>query len=87
MKILTKPLTFTGDSLKINFATSAVGYLKVIICDTDGNEIEGYNSGELFGNSIERTVDFDKSLKDLNGKEVRLKFQLSSCDLYSFIFE
>ena len=25
--------------------------------------------------------------KDLNGKEVRLKFELSSCDLYSFIFE
>jgi len=42
---------------------------------------------ELFGNSIARPVDFDKSLEDLNGKEVRLKLEFSSCDLYSFIFE
>ena len=85
--ILTKPVTFTGDSLKINFATSAVGYLKVIVCDTDGNELDGYNSGEIFGNSLSRPVDFDKSLQALNGKEVRLKFEFCSCDLYSFIFE
>ena len=55
--------------------------------DTDGNEIEGYHSGELFGNSIARPVDFEKSLTDLSGKEVRLKFEFSSCDLFSFIFE
>lgn len=85
--VLTKPVTFTGDSLKINFATSAVGYLKIAVCDLDGNELEGYHSGELFGNSIARPVDFDKPLQDLNGKEVRLKFTFSSCDLYSFVFE
>ena len=85
--VLTKPVAFTGDSLKINFATSAVGYLKIAVCDLDGNELEGYHSGELFGNSIARPVDFDKPLQDLNGKEVRLKFTFSSCDLYSFVFE
>ena len=59
-------------------------YFRVI---PERNEIEGYNSGELFGNSLARPVDFDKCLKDLNGKEVRLKLEFSSCDLYSFIFE
>lgn len=85
--VLTKPVTLMGSTLKINFATSAVGYLKISLCDTDGNEIEGYHSGELFGNSIARPVDFEKSLTDLSGKEVRLKFEFSSCDLFSFIFE
>lgn len=85
--VLTKPVTFSGDSLKINFATSAVGYLKITLCDVNGNELEGYHSGELFGNSLARPVDFDKSLAELKGKELRMKFEFSSCDLYSFIFE
>ena len=40
----------------------------------------------LFGNRIDRPVDFEKSLKELNGLPVRMKLELWDCDLYSFCF-
>ena len=62
------------------------GTLIVTVCDENGNELEGYKSCELFGDSVERHVKFEKNLKDLEGKPVRLKFFLKDCDLYSFKF-
>ena len=84
--VLTKALTFEGDSMEINFATSALGGVRVEICDTSGNAIEGYDSGILFGDSLSRPVEFEKSLKELNGKEVKIRFTLKDADLYSFKF-
>ncbi len=86
--VLTKPLTFDGNKLSINFATSGyIGYVRIVICDEDGNEIEGYDSTTLFGDSVNRPVDFQKPLSELSGKTVRLKFDMKDCDLYSFVFE
>jgi len=85
--IISKPVKFDGEQLKINFKTSALGYLRIKICDEDVNLIEGYDSKKLFGNSLERPVDFDKPLSEIAGKTVRLQFELSDADLYSFIFE
>lgn len=84
--VLTKPITFEGDSMEINFATSALGSVRVEICDLDGNPIEGYDSGILFGDSLNRPVEFEKSLKELSGKEIKIKFSLKDADLYSFKF-
>lgn len=85
-EVLTKPFTFTGDELEINFSTSALGALEIDICDEDGNVLEGYQSGVLFGDSIDRKVAFSKNLKELNGRAVRLAFKLKDCHLYSFKF-
>lgn len=85
-EILTKPFTFEGTELELNFATSAFGDIVVTICDEEGNELEGYKSYRIFGDSVDRLVEFQKDLKDLNGKPVRLKFYLRDCDLYSFKF-
>ena len=52
-----------------------------------GNAIEGYDSGKLFGDSVDRTVDFEKKLADLAGQEVRLEISMSDAELYSFKFE
>lgn len=84
--VTTKPVSFDGDSLEINFATSALGYVRFIICDEDGNALEGYDSGRIFGNSLSRPVDFDKPLSLLSGKTVRLKIELKDSDIYSFKF-
>ena len=86
-EILTKPMTFAGEKLSVNFATSAMGALRIRFCDLDGNDLEGYDSGTLFGDSIDRPVEFEKSLADLSGKPVRMKLNLWDCDLYSFCFE
>ena len=85
--ILTKPLTFTGEKLSINFETSCFGHVRIKICDENGEPIEGYDSRTLFGNTVNRPVDFEKDLGDLCGKTVRLNIELKDAELYSFIFE
>ena len=86
-EVLTKPFTFDGSKMSVNFATSALGYLHIVFCDENGNELEGYDSGRLFGNSIERPCDFEKSLSDLNGKTVRMKISMKDAQFYSFSIE
>lgn len=86
-KLLTKPFTFEGNTLSVNFATSGAGYVQIRMTDADGNPLEGYDSGRLFGDSVDRTVRFEKSLADLNGKDVRMELSMRDADLYSFCFE
>lgn len=85
-EVLTKPFTFTGNELEINFASSAFGDVTITVCDEYGNELEGYKSFKIFGDSVNRVVEFEKDLKDLENKPIRLKFRLRDCDLYSFKF-
>ena len=85
-KVVTKPIVFEGDSLSINFATSVVGYVQIRLLDADGNALEGYDSGKLFGNSVDRTVDFTKPLYELAGKEIRMEISMRDAELYAFQF-
>lgn len=85
--VLTKPVVMGGNKLSVNFATSALGSLRIKICDENGTPVEGYDSLNLFGDTVDRNVDFEKPLGELSGKTVRLSFELSDCHLYSFIFE
>ena len=83
-KVLTKEFEVAADTLFLNFATSARGAITVSVCDLDGNEIEGYKSYVIFGDSVKREVEFEKPLSELHGKAVRLKFFMSDAHLYSF---
>ncbi len=85
-EVLTKPFTFEGDELEINFSSSALGSIEISICDENGNEIEGYKGNKIFGDSVDRKVCFKKDLQALKGIPVRLKIYLQDCDLYSFKF-
>ena len=85
-RILTKPFTFEGDSLELNFASSALGDIVITVCDTDGNALEGFKSKPVLGDSVDRIVRFEKQLKRLENHPVRLEFELRDCDLYSFRF-
>lgn len=85
--MLTKPLTFSGGCLTINFTTSAAGHVKITVCGENGNPISGYKSPRLFGDSVRRPADFEKPLSALSGKPVRLRFDLCDADLYSMKFE
>lgn len=60
-------------------------YVKVL--DEDCNVIPGFESCEIYGDRVDRQIDFDGDLSALAGKTVRLQFELSDCDIYSFIFE
>lgn len=85
-EVLLRPVTVTGDELHVNFATAAVGGMKVTLCDTEGAPIEGYESYVMFGDSVDRLVEFERPLSALAGKEVSLRVTLSDAHLYSFVF-
>ncbi|MCI8417403.1 MAG: glycoside hydrolase family 43 protein [Lachnospiraceae bacterium] len=85
-KAVTKPLIFAGNSLEINFATSAAGYVQIRLLDGEGNFLEGYDSGRLFGDSVDRAVDFQKPLAELAGKEIRMEVSMRDGELYAFQF-
>ena len=84
--LLTKPFTFEGNKLEMNFRTSAGGFVKVALTDEDGNVLEGFEDVRLFGDSIERPVDFIGDLAALNGKVVRMQLQMRDADVFSFKF-
>lgn len=85
-KIITKPMIFCGDTLHMNFSTSALGYVHIRILDAEGNPLEGYDSGRHFGDSVDREVIFDRPVSELAGRPVRLEITMSDADLYSFKF-
>ena len=89
--MITKPIRFKGDRLRLNFATSAVGSLRVAIQTADGKSIDGFgldDCSEVFGDSVERTVVWgdNTDVSSLSGKPVRLVFEVKDGDLYSYRF-
>lgn len=88
----TKPFTFTGRKLVINFSTSAAGSLRLEIQNIDGKLIPGYSladAPEIIGDDIERVVSW-KSGADLSrfaGQPVRLRFVMKDADVYSIRFQ
>jgi hypothetical protein len=91
-ELVTKPLTFTGSKLLLNFATSAAGDVRIEIQDADGNPLPGYSledARELIGNEIDRAYSWKASddVSALAGKPIRLRFLLRDADLFSFEFQ
>jgi hypothetical protein len=90
-EMLTKPITFTGRQLVLNYSTSAAGSVQVEIQDEKGAVIPGYaltDCPEKYGDEIEGVISWKKgsSVSDLAGKPVRLRFVLKDADLYSMQF-
>ncbi len=55
----------------------------VTIRDESGRSIR---SVELFGDKVDRPVDFAGNVADFAGKPVVVEFEMSDADLYSFRF-
>jgi len=81
--LYTKPFIFAGKDLFINFSTSAYGFMKFTIKDTDGNSI---SSCQTFGDSTDRRVRFDGDLSAFAGKPVTMQVNMIDADFYSFMF-
>ena len=91
-EFVTRPLTFTGSSLMLNFSTSVVGGIRVEIQDPAGRPIEGFKLGdaiETVGNEIERVVKWKSGtdLERLAGVPIRLRFVMKESDLYALRFK
>ena len=90
-EFITKPLTFQGRELVVNYATSAIGDVRVEIQDIDGKPIDGFKLDqcpEIFGDEIEHVVTWQggKDVSRLSGRPIRLRFVLKDADLYSLRF-
>jgi len=89
--LLTKPFVFKGETLSLNFSTSAAGSVIVEITNKDGQPINGFSLGEsneLIGNETDKRVTWNKQkqLKNLAGKTIRLRFFIKDAHVYSFQF-
>jgi hypothetical protein len=90
-ELLTRPLTFAGKELTLNFATSAAGGIRVEIQDSSGKPLPGFalaDAVETIGNEMERAVRWKAGadVSSLAGKPVRLRFVMKDARLYSFQF-
>jgi hypothetical protein len=91
-EIITKPITFAGDQLSLNFTTTSVGGILVELQDADGAVIPGFSREEcceIFGDNLDRKVEWKSNGKvsDLAGKPIRLHFIMRDADLYAIQFK
>ncbi|MFM8707618.1 MAG: sialidase family protein [Planctomycetia bacterium] len=95
-EMVTKPLTFAGSALEINYRTGAAGSVRIEIQDADGTPLAGFTAAdcpEIIGDEIERVVAWKAAkgkppvdLARLAGRPVRLRFILADADVFSFRF-
>src|SRR5699024_68182 len=83
--MVTKPFTFTGNELEVNYATSAAGEIRIAITDERGVPIPGYtldDADRIIGDQIKRIVSWNgnKEVSKLAGKTVRLRIFMKDAD-------
>lgn len=85
--LLTKPLTFSGTTLHLNFETSAFGSVYVDVLSPDGQPLSP-ESCEIYGNSLDRKVLFpdNSGFAAYADQPVCLRFRLREAKLYSMWF-
>ena len=91
-EFVTRPITFEGSRLTVNFSTSAAGSLRVEVQWPDGSPIDGFaleDAPETYGDELERTITWNSNadLRKLARQPVRLRFVLSDADLFAFRFQ
>ncbi|MEO6003698.1 MAG: hypothetical protein ABIZ04_27240 [Opitutus sp.] len=91
-EFVSKPVTFKGRTLTVNFATSAAGSIKVELLGANDRPLPGFSVNdcdELFGDSIDRTVTWaDRSdVSALAGQPIRFRVVMRDADLYSMKFQ
>lgn len=86
-EVITKPLRIAGTDLYLNYATSAVGSVRIEAQRPDGTAIEGYTLEDmepLFGDEFDARVTWKgKSLGQAGTDTIRLRFVLRDARVYS----
>ncbi len=88
---ITRPVTFTGKALEMNFATGPGGHVRVELQDGSGRPLPGFtiaDASSMTGDEISRVVTWgaDSDLGSLAGQVVRVRFQLQNAKIFSFRF-
>jgi hypothetical protein len=91
--VLTKPLTFTGSTLKLNVDASGSGnYAKVELLDATGSVIAGHSAADSAvintdDNNVVVTWNGSSDLSALAGQTIQVKFYLKNAKLYALQFQ
>ncbi len=91
-EFITKPFTFSGTKLEINYSTSAAGQVRVELQGPDGTPFPGLSLDEcepIWGDHISRIAKW-KGGEEVGlyaGQPVRLRFEMSDADLFSLRFQ
>lgn len=88
-EVLTRPLIFDGSVLSVNYRSQDNGHLKIEVCNTDGQPLAGFSAADcqpLQGDAVNGSVNWKKSVAQLSGRPVRLRFQLRDAELFAFQF-
>ena len=90
-EMATKPFTFSGKELEINYSTSAAGSIRVEIQEAGGRAVQGYaldECPEIIGDELERAVRWEgvSDVSKLAGTPIRLRFAMKDADLFSLRF-
>ena len=91
-ELITKPFTFEGKQLSLNFGASAAGVIKVELQTADGKPIPGFTEADadiICGDSLDRTVSWKgkNDVGSLRGKPIRMRLVMRESDVYSWKFE
>lgn len=92
-ELLTKPLTFAGNALEVNYHAELGenGFVKVEILDENGQAVPGFTAEDcdpLTGNAIDARVTWNgnSDVGSLAGRTIHLRFVLDRADLFSLKF-
>ena len=80
--LITKPVTFSADSLTVN--ANIQSKIKVRVVDAYNNPIEGFEYVTIRGDKINHNVKWKKELSILSGKIVRFEFKVNNAQLFGF---
>ena len=91
-EVVTRPLTFAGSALVLNYAASSGGSVQVELRDASGTPIRGFEASEcepLDKDAVRATVEWKggSDVSQLVGQVVRIRMVVKNADLYSLRFE
>jgi hypothetical protein len=88
---LSRPLIVSGQALRLNYATSAAGGVRVEVQDLEGKPLTGMSLAEcpiIYGDQIDAKISWQSGadLGSCLGKAVRLRLWLADADVYALRF-
>lgn len=90
-EMLTRPLSVSGQQLRVNYRCRPGGELRIAVCDESGAPMPGLSSDDcrpLTGDALEAAVHWKSAdiPSNVMARPIRLRFELRDADVFAFQF-